>query len=103
MSNKDVRTSTVALEGIFNLLRNGENIFTKENSPNLWANAVEEAGGLDKLENLQTSENPSICLKAGSIVERFYVGDDGVDELEPAVKEDAFSFGEVNSGGGDLI
>mmetsp|Transcript_28986 Transcript_28986/g.75141 ORF Transcript_28986/g.75141 Transcript_28986/m.75141 type:complete len:362 (-) Transcript_28986:672-1757(-) len=55
----DPRLVTVALEGIENVLKAGELDATTNSSTNPYTNFVDEAEGLDKLEQLQNHQNVS--------------------------------------------
>merc|ERR1712048_1188979 len=65
------RIVLVALEGIENILRVGQNEAAKNGGTNHFAELVEECGGVSKLEVLKKAENIEVELyeKAGSIVQ----------------------------------
>jgi len=74
----DPKIVTVALEGLENILKIGEE---DANGPmstgeNIFAQYIDEAGGLDKIENLQEHGNEDIYKKAVKIIESYF----GVDE-----------------------
>ena len=60
------------MEGIENILRVG----ARKLDARLYANLVEEAGGLDKLEMLQHHENIDVYRKAVNIVREFFDNDE---------------------------
>jgi len=68
----DSRIITVALEGIENILRAGESLTV--NGFNQYALLVEEAQGVDRIENLQTHVNHDIYSKALKILETYFSG-----------------------------
>ncbi|GAB4816813.1 hypothetical protein N2152v2_003859 [Parachlorella kessleri] len=84
----DVRIITVALEGLENILKVGET--EKElggpNAANPFATLVDEAEGLDKIEDLQNHSNEDIYEKAVALLENYFDVEDGeVENLAPAV------------------
>ncbi len=96
LSCSDPRIITVALEGLENMLKIGE--AQKElggaNATNPYADAIDEAGGLDKIEELQSHGNEDIYQKAITILETYFEVEDGeVENLAPAVDGGAYAFG----------
>ncbi|KAL8137137.1 hypothetical protein V2J09_003138 [Rumex salicifolius] len=96
----DPRIITVCLEGLENILKVGESEKAMGNNNaagegNLFAQMIEDADGLEKIENLQSHDNNEIYEKAVKILETYWVEDEE-DEL-PAAGEDAsqngFQFG----------
>ena len=101
LSCSDPRIITVALEGLENILKVGET--EKElagaNGSNPYADAVDEAGGLDKIEELQSHNNEDIYQKAIGILESFFDVEDGeVENLAPPVAGGAYAFGGAAAG-----
>merc|ERR1712198_277442 len=98
------RIVLVALEGIENILRVGQNEAAKTGGPNHYAELVEECGGVSKLETLQQAENIEVELyeKAGQIVKNYFEGvhvataasePQGFNEFNPQSQEQRnFSF-----------
>lgn len=97
------RIVLVALEGIENILRVGQNEAAKTGGPNHYAELVEECGGVSKLETLQQAENIEVELyeKAGQIVKNYFEGvhvataasePQGFNEYNPINQERNFSF-----------
>jgi importin subunit alpha-1 len=63
---------------------------------NQYANLVDEAEGLDKIEDLQNHANEEIYDKAANILEAFFDVEDGeVENLAPAIdaNQGTYSFG----------
>lgn len=97
LSVHDVRIVTVALEGLENILRVGEK--EKETTGaerNEFADLIEAADGLDKIEQLQSSSQQEIYDKAVKLLE-IYFGADGEEDIEgvapPQISGSQFSFG----------
>lgn len=84
----DVRIITVALEGLENILKVGE---IEKNlgdlgAGNPYAALIDEAEGLDKIEELQNHNNEEIYEKAVNILETFFDVEEGeVENLAPGV------------------
>lgn len=94
----DVRIVTVALEGLENILKVGET--EKElqgaNGNNPYAELVDEAEGLDKIEELQNHNNEDIYNKAIGILEAYFDVEEGeVENLVPTVdaSQGTYTFG----------
>lgn len=101
----DPRIVTVCLEGLENILKVGEaekNLGTT-GGVNLYAQAIDDAEGLEKIENLQSHDNTEIYEKAVKILETYWVEED--DETLPSGdgSQPGFHFGgnelQVPSGG----
>ncbi|CAK0780967.1 hypothetical protein CVIRNUC_005238 [Coccomyxa viridis] len=99
----DPRIITVALEGIENILKVGE--AEKElmgaTAANKYASLVDEAEGLDKIEDLQNHEQEEIYDKAANILEAFFDVEDGeVENLAPQVDSNhsTYTFGAAAPG-----
>lgn len=78
LSVSDARIVTVAMEGLENILKVGE---TEKDlgvtgGTNLYAAYIDQAGGLDKIESLQTHQNNDIYEKAVKILETYFGLDD---------------------------
>eukprot|EP00871_Galdieria_phlegrea_P005128 jgi/Galph1/5616/GphlegSOOS_G4268.1 len=88
----DSRIVTVALEGIENILRAGEKLAA--NGVNYYALLVEEAEGVDKIENLQTHVNHDIYTKALKILETYFSeSNNTIEGVTPVSTEGHFGFG----------
>ena len=72
----------ICLEGLENILRVGE---AEKNAgltdANVYVNQIDDAGGLDKIEDLQSHENIQIYEKTVQIAVN-YLADDDEDEME---------------------
>lgn len=66
--SKDWRVVSVILDGLVNILSAAEKIGEVDKV----AYMIEEIGGLDKIEALQSHENEQIYAKAVVIIDRFY-------------------------------
>merc|ERR1712154_652661 len=94
LAAKDDKTVGVVLDGINNILTTAE----KLNETDKVAMMVEECGGLDKIEQLQSHENETIYQKALRIIETFFPDGDQVDEdIAPKAGETGFEFAAADS------
>lgn len=85
----------VALDGLDNILRVGQEEF--QNNPehftgNPYADQIEEAEGLEKIEYLQNHENQEIYKKAFDIVEKYFSGDDTDAVIDTQITAGQFAF-----------
>lgn len=101
----DPRIITVALEGLENILKIGEaeRELAGVGASNPYATMVDEAEGLDKIEELQNHSNEDIYEKAVTLLENYFDVEDGeVENLAPAVDASAgtYAFGQGPSVGG---
>ena len=104
----DPRIVTVCLEGLENILKVGEAEKTLGNSGdvNYYAQLIDDAEGLDKIENLQSHDNNEIYEKAVKILETYWLEEE--DETLPSGdgSQPGFQFGgndvSVPSGGFDF-
>ncbi|KAJ7955182.1 Importin subunit alpha [Quillaja saponaria] len=91
----DPRIVTVCLEGLENILKVGEAEKNLGNSGdvNLYAQLIDDAEGLEKIENLQSHDNNEIYEKAVKILETYWLEDE--DETLPPGDgtQPGFSFG----------
>ena len=67
-----ILTVQVALNGLENILRLGEQESKQTGKANPYAVIIEEVFGLDKIEFLQTHENMEIYRKAFDIIEHYF-------------------------------
>lgn len=94
----DPRIITVALEGLENILKIGE-VEKEVGGPgghNPYVNLVDEAEGLEKIEELQNHTNEEIYEKAVALLESYFEVEDGeVENLAPSVDASAgtYAFG----------
>ncbi|XP_024985548.1 importin subunit alpha-2-like isoform X1 [Cynara cardunculus var. scolymus] len=99
----DPRIVTVSLEGLENILKVGEVEKNSGNSGdvNFYAQLIDDAEGLEKIENLQSHDNNEIYEKAVKILETYWLE----EEEEPVADgaQPGFNFGgsnvQVPSGG----
>ncbi|KAK3027742.1 hypothetical protein RJ639_042482 [Escallonia herrerae] len=91
----DPRIVTVCLEGLENILKVGEAEKNMGNSGdvNYFAQLVDDAEGLEKIENLQSHDNNEIYEKAVKILETYWQEEED-EALPPADgSQPAFNFG----------
>ncbi|KAG4301947.1 hypothetical protein PCANB_001952 [Pneumocystis canis] len=100
----DNKIIQVALDGLENILKIGE--LDKENNGGLnrFALYIEEAGGMEKIHNLQQNSNQEIYLKSYNIIEKYFNDDDEeIDSrLEPQVQGHTFGFGNIVNNNSEL-
>jgi importin subunit alpha-1 len=94
----DPRIVTVSLEGLENILKVGEQ--EKDagtvNGANLYARFIDEAEGLEKIENLQTHDNNEIYEKAVKILETYWLEEDEDQNTAPGTEGGQnFAFGQA--------
>jgi len=83
----------VVLDGLNNILR-----LAGEESETV-GGMIEECGGLDKIEALQSHDNQDIYRMAFSIIDTYFSGDDEEDpSLEPEKTDGGFQFGPAATG-----
>mmetsp|Transcript_14941 Transcript_14941/g.22613 ORF Transcript_14941/g.22613 Transcript_14941/m.22613 type:complete len:593 (+) Transcript_14941:64-1842(+) len=80
----DPQVLLVILEGLENLLRIG-----LQKPPNLVANMVEQSGGLDFIESLQSHSSNQVYTKAASILQTYFAAEDVDDDDAPALSQAA--------------
>jgi len=78
LTTQDVKIMTVALEGLENILKVGENDAKATGAPNPFSEVIESIDGLDKLEALQRHPNFEIYNKCFKILETYFSTDDGI-------------------------
>jgi hypothetical protein len=88
----DARIITVALEGLENILKVGEKDSKATGGMNLYANLIEEADGLDKVEALQSHQNNDIYEKAVKILETYFAAEEDDATIAPQVAPGAQSY-----------
>ncbi|XP_050393133.1 importin subunit alpha-7 isoform X1 [Patella vulgata] len=91
----DSKIVQVALNGLENILRLGEQDKKNTNNVNTYAVLVEECYGLDKIEFLQSHENREIYQKAFDIIEKYFGSEEEDKAIAPQVDENnqQFAFG----------
>ena len=87
----DPRIVTVCLEGLENILKVGEvgKNSGETGNVNFYAQLIEEAEGLEKIENLQSHDNNEIYEKAVKILETYWLE----EEEEQLPSGDTSQFG----------
>ncbi|KAG2382911.1 hypothetical protein C9374_004878 [Naegleria lovaniensis] len=98
LSVKDVKVVSVALEGLENILQSGATISEYTDGVNLYADFIEEAGGVDKLEALTDHQSKEIYTKAYKIVEDYFGIEEDEEDVEPTVvQNNQFTFSGVQT------
>ncbi|RAL42074.1 hypothetical protein DM860_011857 [Cuscuta australis] len=98
----DPRIVTVCLEGLENILKIGE---TEKDADgvNAFAQLIDEADGLEKIESLQSHDNNEIYEKAVKILETYWLEEDEEQLPSGDAPQSGFNFGDselnVPSGG----
>ncbi len=109
----DTRTINVVLEGLENILKVGERVKgtasssssstptpTIDEDRNKYADCIEEAGGLDKIEELQSHPNQAIYEKVVRILEKYFAAEEAYyQNINPTfhLLQQTFSFGVPSS------
>uniref|UniRef100_A0A4W6CFP4 Importin subunit alpha n=1 Tax=Lates calcarifer TaxID=8187 RepID=A0A4W6CFP4_LATCA len=86
----DSKIVQVALNGLENILRLGEQEAKQENNGtgvNPYCSLIEEAYGLDKIEFLQSHDNQEIYQKAFDLIEHYFGVEDEDNSLAPQVDQ----------------
>ncbi|XP_066555276.1 importin subunit alpha-5 [Amia ocellicauda] len=81
----DPKVVQVALNGLENILRLGEQEAKRSGGINPYCAPIEEAYGLDKIEFLQGHENQEIYQKAFDLIEHYFNPDDEDASIAPSV------------------
>jgi importin subunit alpha-6/7 len=100
----DPRIVTVCLEGLENILKVGE---AEKNlgagDVNIYAQMIDDAEGLDKIENLQSHDNTEIYEKAVKMLETYWLEEEDDAMRSGDNPQNGFNFGNqqtsVPSGG----
>jgi len=95
LSSSDARIITVALEGLENILRVGEKDARGTGGVNVYAQYIEEAEGLDKIEALQSHQNNEIYEKAVKILESYFAAEEEDSAVAPGMdaSQQSYTFG----------
>ncbi|OQS04124.1 importin alpha-2 subunit [Thraustotheca clavata] len=89
----DAKVITVALEGLENILRVGEEEGqANQTFVNAFSNLVDECDGVEKIQMLQYSESEDIYNKSMTIIERFFQGEEVESDMVPTVQNGQFAF-----------
>ena len=90
MDFSDPKMLMVVLDGLFNILKCAEKLGEVDRVGQM----IEEAGGVDKLEQLQNHDNSDVYRKSLEMVERFFNPDEECLDQVPSSSQDGFSFSE---------
>ncbi|KAJ8315056.1 hypothetical protein KUTeg_007206 [Tegillarca granosa] len=93
----DAKIVQVALNGLENILRLGEQDAKLHNGTNPYAVMIEECYGLDKIEFLQSHENREIYQKAFDMIERYFGTEEEDKVVAPQIDENAQQY-QFNAG-----
>jgi len=94
LAAKDDKVVNVVLDGVSNILATAEKLGETDKV----AMMVEECGGLDRIETLQTHENETIYHKALTIIETFFPdGDQAIEDIAPKAGDEGFEFSAAES------
>lgn len=85
----DSKILQVALNGLDNILRLGEQDAKLNNGTNPYVIMIEESYGLDKIEFLQSNENREIYQKAFDMIERYFGTEEEDGAIAPEVDQNA--------------
>ncbi|KAL3881359.1 hypothetical protein ACJMK2_027808 [Sinanodonta woodiana] len=85
----DSKIVQVALNGLENILRLGEQDAKTNSAVNPYAVMIEECYGLDKIEFLQSHENREIYQKAFDMIERYFGTEDEDRAVAPEVDQNS--------------
>ncbi|ODQ65483.1 ARM repeat-containing protein [Nadsonia fulvescens var. elongata DSM 6958] len=96
LTSMDNKLIQVALDGLENILKIGES--DKElrgDSVNMYALYIEEAGGMENINECQNNTNEQIYEKAYNIIDKYFSEEDAYDEtdLAPQATGETFGFG----------
>ncbi|XP_023753852.2 importin subunit alpha-1a [Lactuca sativa] len=103
----DPRIVTVCLEGLENILKVGEaeKNLGRSGDVNLYAQMIDDAEGLEKIENLQSHDNNEIYEKAVKLLETYWLEEED-DAMPPgdaaAAQPPSAAGGGFHFGGGDV-
>lgn len=93
---QEARILAVALEGLENILRSGQEHFVKLGQENKFALVLENDGGLELIEQLQMHPNHQIYNRALKILEEYYQeeGDDLMLGEPSSATQDSSAYGQ---------
>jgi hypothetical protein len=90
----DPKIVTICLEGLENFLKVGEaekGFVNTGDDVNLYAQMIDDAEGLKKIEKLQSHDNNEVYEKAVKILKTYYLVEDGVPPGNERRREDETS------------
>eukprot|EP01119_Soliformovum_irregulare_P008929 TRINITY_DN2201_c1_g1_i1.p1 TRINITY_DN2201_c1_g1~~TRINITY_DN2201_c1_g1_i1.p1 ORF type:complete len:517 (+),score=208.24 TRINITY_DN2201_c1_g1_i1:196-1746(+) len=93
MKAKDNKMVIVALESLEQILKVGEG--KKNGMENIYKSQVEEAEGIDALEELQQHISEEIYKKALNLLETYFAGEDENENQQAVTSNGSFAFGSV--------
>jgi importin subunit alpha-1 len=82
LAERDHNLVVVALDCLENILKVGKGDMQDGNEENPFAVAIEESGGIEKIEDLTVHKEMEVCQKATKIIDEYFGSED-----EPAVWE----------------
>lgn len=85
LTTVDSKVVEVALNGLDNVLKLGQHDARINGGSNPYAFKIEECGGLDKIEFLQSHQNEKIYKKAFQIIETYFSQEEEDNSLMPQV------------------
>jgi len=95
---QDVKIVLVALEAVENILKVGKAYASRHwGGQNKFVEALEECGGLDKLEEIQNHENDDVYQKALKMLQNYFDQEGEEESLAPVQTATAFQFGIANA------
>jgi len=83
LSCRDWRTTLTVLDGLDNILKGAQEVGQQEKV----AIAIEECGGVDKIEQLQSHDNNTVYTKAYMLIDQFFSDEGGADGDENLLPE----------------
>lgn len=86
LSIVDTKIVEVALNGLDNILKLGQQDSRNHDGNNPYALKIEECNGLDRIEFLQSHSNEKIYKKAFQIIETFFSQEEDDTSLMPQVR-----------------
>ncbi|CAH9055074.1 unnamed protein product [Cuscuta europaea] len=92
----DPRIVTVCLEGLENILKTGEGEKAENDGINYYSQLIDDAEGLEKIENLQSHDNTEIYEKAVKILETYWLDEEeegALPEAGDGTTQTGFNFG----------
>lgn len=88
----DTKIVLVALNGLENILRLGDQDASTHNGINPYTVLIEECYGLDKIEFLQSHQNMEIYQKAFDIIERYFSSEEEDTRIVPSIDSQGQEF-----------